>query len=129
MGENAFDADDAERERRRLLGEMDAEYGPDWSQDHGPGSFGRHELLDRTNLIGDLVEESLLNHPACINNPEWFALVSQAVESLRELYQRIGQDDPDPAQAEGGGAGLVPQGVPKSPEPRVGRRQRVIQVD
>lgn len=95
MGEIAFDAAEAERERQRLLAEMDAEYGPDWSQNFAPGSFGCHELLDRTNLIGDLVEESLLNHPSCIGNPEWFAMASQAVELLRDLYQRVGQDLPD----------------------------------
>jgi len=94
MGEIASDTSDAEKARKRTLSELDAEYGPDWSQHNAPGSFGCHELLDRANLIGDLVEESLLNHPACIRNPEWFAMAYQAVDLLRELYQRIGQDHP-----------------------------------
>jgi hypothetical protein len=116
MGENAFEAADAEHERRRLLGEMDAEYGPDWSQLNGPGSFGCHELLDRTSLIGDLVEESLLNHPACVGNPEWFAMASQAVELLRELYQRIGQDHPEPLRVPNREAVGGPRGGQGPPE-------------
>jgi hypothetical protein len=92
MGDRAIDDRDFESYRQELLAEMDAEHGPDWSRLNAPGSFGCHELLDRTNLVGDLVEESVLNHPACIGNPEWFALASQAVESLRDLYQRIGQE-------------------------------------
>lgn len=98
MGDNTYNASDVENDRRQLLGEMDAEYGPEWSQLNAPGSFGCHELLDRTNLIGDLVEESVLNHPACIGNPEWFALASQAVEALRELYQTIGEDHAEPSR-------------------------------
>jgi len=58
----------------------------------GPGSFGCHELLDRTAMLGDSVEEYILDHPSCVQNPEWYALADQAVTALRELYQRIGAE-------------------------------------
>lgn len=69
-----------------------SDYGPAWRETYKPGSFGCHELLDRTSLIGDMVEEHVLGHPACVANPEWHALAERAVEALRELYQRVGQD-------------------------------------
>ncbi len=99
MAERDTETSDAELARKHILSEMDEEYGPDWSRLNAPGSFGCHELLDRANLIGDLVEESILNHPACIGNPEWFAMAYQAVDLLRELYQRVGRDHPDSSKA------------------------------
>lgn len=83
-------ADDAKDERRRLIEELVAEHGPDWSERYRPGSFGCHELLDRTSLVGDMVERDILSHPACLQNQEWFALAERAVSALRELYQQIG---------------------------------------
>jgi hypothetical protein len=35
-----------------------------------PGTFGCHELLDRTILLAEQVEKSILSHPACIQNRE-----------------------------------------------------------
>src|SRR4051812_43391335 len=96
MVDNASQASDVEKDRQRLIAEMDAEYGRDWLQLNAPGSFGCHEPLDRTTLSGDIVEKSLLSPPACIANAEWFVLATQAVESLRELYQRVGQSQLDP---------------------------------
>ncbi len=133
MGENASNAVETESDRRRLLDELDAEYGPEWSRINAPGSFGCHELLDRTNLIGDLVEGSLLNHPACVGNPEWFALASQAVESLRELYQRIGQDHPEApvVRSENLSTHKDPLGGGElfGPTPERSERSRSIQID
>jgi hypothetical protein len=65
---------------------------PQESEDYKPGSFGCHELLDRTNLVADNLEEWILSHPACVQNAEWYALADRAVTALRELYQRIGAE-------------------------------------
>ena len=62
-----------------------------WSEPYKPGSFGCHELLDRTSMAGDMVEHYVLSHPACAQNQDWYALADQAVAALRELYQRIGE--------------------------------------
>jgi hypothetical protein len=83
---------DAEQERQQRVSELAAELGPDWAEQYKPGSFGCHELLDRTGLTSDMVEQLLLSHPACIQNAEWFALAEQAAAALRELYQRVGAD-------------------------------------
>jgi hypothetical protein len=81
---------DTEQERQQLIDELTAEHGSHWTEQYQPGSFGCHELLDRTALVADTVERYVLTHPACVQNQEWFALAEQAVVALRELYQRIG---------------------------------------
>jgi hypothetical protein len=57
-----------------------------------PGTFGCHELLDRTSLVADMIERFVLSHPACAQNPNWYALAEQATACLRDLYQRIGAE-------------------------------------
>jgi hypothetical protein len=81
-----------EEDRLQKVNDMVAESGEKWAAGFEPGSHGCHELLDRTNLLGDNVEQYVLDHPACIQNPEWYALAEQAVSALRELYQRIGAE-------------------------------------
>ncbi|MFN8499462.1 MAG: hypothetical protein U0641_16550 [Anaerolineae bacterium] len=41
--------------------------------------------------MADLLERNILWHPASVQNEEWFALAEQALASLQELYQRIGE--------------------------------------
>lgn len=79
-----------DQDRQDQLSEITAEHGPGWEAQYRPGSFGCHELLDRINLAGDFVEKNVLNHPSCALNGEWHQLAAQAVETLRELYQRVG---------------------------------------
>jgi len=86
---------DVEKGRQRRADELSAEQGPDWSEPYKPGSFGCHELLDRTALAANMVEEYVLSHPACVQDREWFALAEQAAAALHELYQRIGADHLD----------------------------------
>lgn len=81
---------DAEQNRQHLIDELVADNGPDWAVGYQPGSFGCHELLDRTAIMAELLERQLLSHPACVQNEEWFRLAEQAVEIVNELYQRIG---------------------------------------
>jgi hypothetical protein len=102
MGLQAIDARDTEAERQHRVAELVADYGPDWSEQYKPGSFGCHELLDRTSLAADLVERYVSDHPACVQNPDWFALAEQAAAALHELYQRIGAEHlDDPSQPSG----------------------------
>ena len=82
----------AHREWQEHLAGVAAEQEPGWETRYGPGSFGCHELLDRVNLLGDLVEGQVLEHPSCALDPEWHQLAVRAVEALRELYQRIGAE-------------------------------------
>jgi hypothetical protein len=82
---------ETERERLQRINELIAEHGPLWLEEYEPGSFGCHELLDRASLMASLAETQLLSHPACIQDPEWFALADRAVAILGELYQRIGE--------------------------------------
>jgi hypothetical protein len=90
MSQPAMKVPDAEHERQQLLDELAADHGPHWAEHYEVGSFGCHELLDRTARAADLVERYVRTHPACVQNPEWFALAEQAAAALHELYQRIG---------------------------------------
>lgn len=85
-------ASDIEQVRQRRAEELAADIGPNWADDHRPGTFGCHELLDRAHLIGGMLEREILGHPACVANPEWFTLAEQAAEALRQLYQKVGAD-------------------------------------
>lgn len=80
-----------ESDRQQLIAEFVADQGSEWSEQVGPGSFGCHELLDRTSIVLDLLERSVLSHPACVQDPEWFRLAEQASTALCELYQQVGE--------------------------------------
>jgi hypothetical protein len=102
MNPHPTEALDTERERQQRLDELIAEHGPQWSEPYKPGSFGCHELLDRTSMAADIVEQYVLSHPACAQRKDWFALAHQAVTALRELYLRVGTEHlDDQGQASG----------------------------
>jgi hypothetical protein len=86
---------DMEQGRQQRLEELHTEHEPQWLDQFRPGSFGCHELLDRTMLAVNFVDEYVRSHPACVQNPEWFALAEQAMSALSELYQRIGAEHLD----------------------------------
>jgi hypothetical protein len=77
-------------DRLRRAEELDTERGPGWREESRPGTFGCHELLDRTSLAMRALDDWVLSHPACVANEEWFALAERASELLNELYQRVG---------------------------------------
>ena len=92
MNTKATQSCETEQERQRAVQEMVAEQGPNWLEAFKPGSFGCHELLDRTSLVADMIERFVLSHPACAQDPSWYALALEATTCLRELYQRIGAE-------------------------------------
>lgn len=81
---------EVEQQRQKAIAELVSENGKDWMADYKPGTFGCHELLDRTMQAAGMVEASILDHPACVQNAEWYALAEQAVATLNLLYQRVG---------------------------------------
>ena len=83
---------EVEEERARQAAELAADGDADWAKKCRPGSFGCHELLDRTAMLADMVEEWIQTHPACVANAEWFLLADQAAAALRELYQQVGAE-------------------------------------
>ena len=82
---------EGERERQALIAELVADQGKEWAKQNKPGSFGCHELLDRTAFVADILERYVRTHPACLQNKEWFQLAEQAASALHELYQRVGE--------------------------------------
>lgn len=93
MGSNAVaPSETAEQDRQRRIAELNAEEGSDWVDRYKPGSFGCHELLDRTSILANAIEEQLLDHPSLVTDREWYALADRAATALQELYQRIGAE-------------------------------------
>lgn len=78
--------------RRKQAEELAKDGGEAWAEENRPGTFGCHELLDRTALVSDMLERCLLEHPACVANPGWYLLAEQAAAALRELYQLVGTE-------------------------------------
>jgi hypothetical protein len=93
MDQRLIDPVELEQDRQQRIEQMDAEQGTGWREQFRPGTFGSHELLDRTALLAANVEEFLLSHPACIQNKAWFTLAGQAVAVLQELYQQVGREE------------------------------------
>jgi hypothetical protein len=90
MATRQQNSSEIEQERLRQFNELAAESGDQWPHRFRPGTLGCHELLDRTALLSDLLEQHLIGHPACVANREWYLLAEQAAAALRELYQKIG---------------------------------------
>jgi hypothetical protein len=83
---------DVEQDRLAQANEFAAESGEGWMDTNRPGTFGCHELLDRTALIADMLERHVLAHPACVANPGWYQLAEQSAAAIRELYQQVGAE-------------------------------------
>jgi hypothetical protein len=95
---------EVESQRQRALLELESDAGRSYLDEFRAGTFGCHELLDRTRLIADQIEQTLLAHPACLQNQDWYRLAFEAVVALRELYQQVGSAHlatPDPGGERG----------------------------
>ncbi len=79
-----------ERERQERVEDLASEDGPDWSSHAMPGTFACHELLDRTMMAFNLIEEMILSHPACVQNRDWYALAYRSFKALETLYEQVG---------------------------------------
>jgi hypothetical protein len=88
-----LDVDEIEATRQEYIAECKPDEEP--GEESIPGSYGCHELLDRTAMLMNTVDQYVLGHPACVHNKEWFALAYKAVDALNELYQRVGADHLD----------------------------------
>lgn len=54
-------------------------------------NFHYHELLDRSNLICEMIEDYLIQHPVTKLNPPINKKINEGLNSLWEAYQMIGQ--------------------------------------
>jgi hypothetical protein len=59
-------------------------------EDWAPGELGCHELLDRVSVMNNIFADHVIDHAACITNPEWFALANHISDLMADLYQKIG---------------------------------------
>jgi 23S rRNA G2445 N2-methylase RlmL len=64
---------------------------PDYDpKNFAPGTYGCHEALHVANMMVEMLERHLGDHPAILSNPEWKARVDRAADELASLYQEIG---------------------------------------
>jgi hypothetical protein len=96
---------DTEVQRLRLVNELTADTGPGWADGFRPGTPGCHELMDRTSMLADVLQRYLLAHPACVAEPDWYALAERAADALLELYQQVGAKHLAADSAESGSSG------------------------
>ena len=52
----------------------------------------RHEALDRTNLMCDMLCNNLLDHPYMLDNKDLRGMVMRAIVLLETVYQQIGEE-------------------------------------
>lgn len=95
MNRESGDVRGTEGERLRRIKQQVDEAGPGWSGPFKPGTFGCHELLDRTSMLADQVERLIVDHTSILLDPEWFALAERALTALNDLYQRVGESHLD----------------------------------
>jgi hypothetical protein len=55
-----------------------------------PGSFGFHEMLDRTWLAAEFFITNVVEHPAS-NHPELSKTIKRIQRQLWELYQKVAE--------------------------------------
>lgn len=55
-----------------------------------PTKFHYHEALDRTYMIGDIIDRHLIQHPVCKLDKEVAELVEEASIKMFEAYQLLG---------------------------------------
>ena len=82
-------ANNFESERQEALKNF-LEDAENQMEEFSPGTMGCHELLDRTAMISDLLENFIISHPACLQNTEWYTLAREAADALHNLYQKVG---------------------------------------
>ena len=58
-------------------------------KDFTPGTFGCHEALHMAAYLLNNVTEELCNHPAVIQDSDFFKLASEAESALGKLYTEI----------------------------------------
>ncbi len=86
MNHESNDIRGSEAERLRRVKQQVEEAGAGWSEPYKPGTFGCHEVLDRTSTLADQVERLVVDHPSILLDPEWFALADTALTALNDLY-------------------------------------------
>lgn len=64
------------------------------TETHLPGqdSLLRHEVLDRTHMIAEMVQQFLCAHPAVLADKELGNAAAKVADALGELYQLAGRE-------------------------------------
>ena len=91
-----------EADRLRLANDLLADLGAGWGDGFRPGTPGCHELMDRASMLVDMLERYLLTHPACVAEPDWYALAERAAAAVRELFYQVGAEHLGAANTESG---------------------------
>jgi hypothetical protein len=59
------------------------------SPEFAPGTFGFHEMLDRSCLVAELFSREIARHPAA-NHPKLAKRIKRLEAKLFDLYQKVG---------------------------------------
>ena len=86
--------DDCELDRLRLVQEtaqLQYDDVTDWQARVLSDPLTRLEALHVSSVFTRMIEDHLMRHPAVLLRPQLFALASEAVNTLSELYQELGK--------------------------------------
>jgi hypothetical protein len=83
-----------EKQRRKELRERRKAWqrdGISMEEQFGPGTHGCHEAFHVSHMIVELIQKELLEHSAVLLDPEWYAQVAEAQDSLYQAYLHAGR--------------------------------------
>lgn len=83
---------EALRKYEEHLRDLEDPESMNWRQRFAPETCGCHEAFHLASVLSAMVDEQLGEHPAVLDNPEWYRLAAKASYALAELYQAIGQE-------------------------------------
>ena len=87
----SFSPEEIEGARLEALADILAEKDGEERLSHNePGSFGYHEALDRSSQVLNILDNSLMEHPAIVSDSEAFRLAHEAHTAIFNLYQHLG---------------------------------------
>jgi len=63
--------------------------------------YSTHEALHTASIVEDMIDVQLLQHPAILENLQWWTLADEAHKKIFDLYQAIGATMPIGDKVEG----------------------------
>jgi hypothetical protein len=88
--------DEDEKERLKTLSAAIDEWETEQAKEEfeEPDKFHWHEAIDRTDMMRNILEDSLRSHLVIRQNPFFRALADQVMDKLNELYITLNEYEP-----------------------------------
>ena len=84
------DRPDPRSRREREIERTDSESGTYWRSADEPGSYGCHERLGRVAPVATNLDGWVVTRPACLQDDARSVAAASALDTLWDLYHKIG---------------------------------------